>query len=84
MQLQGAFEAQMQSTSEAERQKRYYNRKANAISLEPGDLVLAQADTYRGRRKVKDQWEEELYKVECQIMEGISSYLMKNQQTGCS
>ena len=75
--LQEAFkEAQMQSMSEAERQKWYYNRKANAISLEPGNLALAKADTYRGRRKVKDQWGEEPYKVECQIMEGIPSYLI--------
>ena len=77
-------EAQVQSTSEVERQKWHYNRKANAISLEPGDLVLAKADTYRGRRKVKDQWEEELYEVEPQIAEGIPSYLMKNQWTRCS
>ena len=48
----------MQSTSEAETQKQYYDRKANAVSLEPGNLVLAKADTYRGRRKVKD-WQEE-------------------------
>ena len=39
-QLQEAFkEAQIQSTSEAERQKWHYNRKANTVSLEPGDLV---------------------------------------------
>ena len=75
-------EAQMQSTSEAERQKWHYDRKANAILLEPGDLVLAKANTYRGRRKVKGWWE--LYKVECQVAEGIPSYLVKNQQTGCS
>ena len=74
-------EAQMQSTPEAERQKRYFNRKANAISLETGDLVLAKADAYRGRRKVKEWWKEETYEVECQIAEGIPSYLMKNQQT---
>ena len=84
-QLQEAFkEAQVQSISEAERQKQYYDRKANAISLEPGDLVLAKADTYRGRRKVKDWWEEEPYEVECQVAEGIPSSLMKNQWTGCS
>ena len=84
-QLQEAFkEAQMQSTSEVERQKWHYDRKANAISLEPGGLVLPKANAYRGRRKVKDWWEEELYKVECQVVEGIPSYLMKNQQTGCS
>ena len=41
----------MQSTSEAERQKQYYDRKANAISLEPGDFILAKADAYRGRGK---------------------------------
>ena len=77
-------EAQVQSTFEAERQKWHYDRKANAISLEPGDLVLAKANTYRGRRNVKDWQEEELYKVECQVVEGIPSYFMKNLQTGCS
>ena len=83
-QLWEAFkEAQVQSTSEVERQKLYYNRKANAILLEPGDLVLATADAYGGR-KVKDQMGEELYKVECQVAEGIPSYLMKNQQKGWS
>ena len=47
-------EAQVQSMSEVERQKWHYDRKANAVSLEPGDLVLAKANAYRGRRKVKD------------------------------
>ena len=74
----------MQSISEVERQKEHYNRKANAVSLEPGDLVLAKADAYRGSRKVKDQWEEEPYEVEHQIVEGVLSYLMKNQWTGSS
>ena len=83
--LQEAFkEAQMLSMSEAERQKRYYYRKTNAISREPGDLVWAKADASRSRRKVKDRWEEELYEAEHQIAEGIPSYHVKNQQTGCS
>ena len=34
-----------------------------------------------GGRKVKDQWEEELYEVEHHIAEGIPSYFVKNQQT---
>ena len=41
----------MQSTSEAKRQKQHYDRKPNAISLEPGDLVLAKANTYKGGGK---------------------------------
>ena len=37
--LQGTFKGvQMQFTAEAKRQKRYYDRKANVVSLEPGDL----------------------------------------------
>ena len=35
---------QGQSTSEAERQKQYYDHKANAIWLEPDYLVLVKAD----------------------------------------
>ena len=66
----------MQSTSEAERQRQYYDYEANAISLEPGDLVLAKANAFKGRKKEKDWWEEEPYKVECRIPEGIPSYLM--------
>ena len=77
-------EAQAQSMSEADRQKWYYDRKANSISLEPGNLVLAKADAYRRKRKVKCQWEEEPYEVQCQVAEGVPSYLMKKQMTGCS
>ena len=36
---------------------------------------------YRGKGKVKDQWEDEQYEVKCQIAEGIPSYLVKNQWT---
>ena len=43
------------------------------MSLEPGDLVLAIADAYKGKRKVKDQLEEELYKVEHDVAEGVPS-----------
>ena len=77
-------EAQVQSTSEAGRQNWYYDKNGNAISLELGDLVLAKANAYKGRRKMKDHWEEELYKLECQAADGFPSYLMRNQWTGCS
>ena len=59
-------------------------RKANAISLESGDLVLAKASAYRGRNKVKDHWEEEPYRLEFQVAECIPSYLMRNQWAGHS
>ena len=50
---------QVQSVSEGERKKWYYYRKTNAIFLGTGDLVLAKASAYKGKRKVKDQWEKE-------------------------
>ena len=63
-------EVQVQSTSEAGRQKWYYDKKANAVSLEPGNLVLAKANPYKGKRKVKDggrrnctKWNAELLRV---------------------
>ena len=69
----------MLSTSEDERQKQYYDRKSNVILLETGNLVLAKAGAYKGQRKWKDQLEETPYIVECQVVDGIPSYLMKNQ-----
>ena len=74
----------MQSMSEAERQKQYHDKKANAILLETDALVLAKSDAYKGKTKVKDWWEEEPYEVECQVTDGIPSYLMKNWWRGHS
>ena len=63
--LQEAFkEAQMKSTTETKRQKRLYDRKDNAVSLEASDLVLAKTNLYSVRRKGEDCWEEEPYEVE--------------------
>ena len=84
-QLQEAFkEVQVLSMSEAETQKEYYNRKANAILLEPSNLVLAKANTYKGKRKVKDRWEEEPYEAECFVAESVPLYLMENQWIECT
>ena len=45
--------------------------------LETADLVLAKADSYKGKRKVKDWWEEETYEVEHQFAEGVPSHLIR-------
>ena len=39
---------------------------------------MAKANAYKRKRKMKDSWEDELYKVECCAAESIPSYLMKN------
>ena len=45
---------------------------------------MAKADVWKGKRKVKDQWEEEPYEVEHQVAEGVPTYLVKNQEMGRS
>ena len=51
-------EVQAQSTAEACQQKQY-NRKIGAVNLKPGDLVPVKADAFKGKRKIKDIWEED-------------------------
>ena len=60
-------EAQAQLMVEACRLKWYYDRKIGAVNLKPGDLVLVKADAWKGKRKIKDRWEEETCEMMCQI-----------------
>ena len=46
-------------TTEACQQKRYYDRKVGTVNLKPGDLVLVKADAWKGKRKIKDWWDED-------------------------
>ena len=57
------WEAQAQSTAEACQQKQYYDRKIGAVNLKTGNLVLVKADAWKGKRKIKDRWEEETWEV---------------------
>ena len=62
--LRGALkEVQAQSTTEACQQKWYYDRKIGAVNLKPGNLVLVKVDAWKGKRKIKDRWEEETWEV---------------------
>ena len=73
------WEAQAQSMVEACWQKQYYDRKIGAVNLKPGDLVLVKADAFKGKRKIKDRWEEENKGVVCQISTDVPSYEVTNQ-----
>ena len=66
--LKEAFAVARHLTSqEAARQRRYYDRKAGAVALQPGDIVMVRADGFVGRRKVKDRWEDGGFIVESQL-----------------
>ena len=74
------WEVQAQLTNEAYWQKWYYDRKIGAVNLKPGDLVLVKLDSWKGKRKIKDRWDEETWEVSCQIMSDVPSYEVMNQQ----
>ena len=72
-------EAQAQSTAEACQQKWYYNRKIGTVNLKHGSLVLVKVDAWKGKRKIKDRWDEETWEVSWQIMADMPSYKVMNQ-----
>ena len=66
--LKEAFAVARHLTSqEAARQRCYYNHRAGAVALQPGDVVMVHADGFVGKRKVKDWWEDGGFVVESQL-----------------
>ena len=54
---------QAQSITEACQQKWYYDRKIGTVNLKPGNPVLVKVDAWKGKRKIKDMWDEETWEV---------------------
>ena len=66
--LKEAFAVARHLTSkEAAKQCCYYDCKAGAVALQPGDIVMVCTDGFVGKRKVKDQWEDGGFIVESQL-----------------
>ena len=68
------WEAQVQSMVGAHWQTWYYDRKIGTVNLKPVDLILVKADAFKGKRKIKDRWEEETWEVVHQITTDVPSY----------
>ena len=66
--LKEAFEVARRLTyEEATKQRCYYDRRAGAVTLQPGDVVMVRTDGFVGKRKVKDHWEDGGFIVESQL-----------------
>ena len=66
--LKEAFVVARHLTSqEAAKQQCYYDRKAEAVALQPGDVVMVCTDGFVSKQKVKDQWEDRGFIVESQL-----------------
>ena len=55
------------TSEEAAKQCHYYDHKARAVALQPGDVVMVHTDDFVGKWKVKDQWEDGGFMVESQL-----------------
>ena len=55
------------TSEEAAKQHRYYDRKAGAVALQPGDIVMVCTDGFVGKWKVKDLWEDGGFIIESQL-----------------
>ena len=75
--------AQDCAVKEAQRQKWLYDHKVGAVELRPGDHVLVHLDAFRGqRRKLKNWWGDDLHTVVTHVVDGIPTYVVKNNHTG--
>ena len=72
-------EAHLQTSCEAEKQKRYYDQATSTAQLVPGDVVLMKNDAYQGKQKVKDRWSETEYVVVHQVTDGVPAYDVKDE-----
>ena len=55
------------TSEEAPKQYHYYDCKAGAVALQPGDVVMVRTDGFVGKWKVKDRWEDGGFVVESQL-----------------
>ena len=55
------------TSEEVARQCHYYDCKAGAVALQPGDVVMVRTDGFVGKQKVKDRWEDGGFIVESQL-----------------
>ena len=47
------------------------------MNLKPGDLVLVKADAFKGKRNIRDRWEEET----CEVVHQITTDVPSNEVT---
>ena len=71
-------EAHLQTNSEADWKKRYYDKVTSTVQLMPGDVVLMKLNAFQGKRKVKDRWSEVEYVVICQVANDVPTYEVRD------
>ena len=55
------------TSEEVAKQCRYHDRKAGAVALQPGDVVMVCTNGFVGKQKVKDRWKDGGFTVKSQL-----------------
>ena len=55
------------TSEEAAKQHHYYDCKAGAVALQPGDVVMVRTNGFVGKRKVKNRWEDGGFIIKSQL-----------------
>ena len=67
-------EAHLQTNSEADQQKWYYDRTTSTMQLMPCEMVLMKLDAFQGKRKGKGRWSHMEFVVVHQVTDDIPMY----------
>ena len=71
-------EAHLQTNSEVDRQKLYYDRATSTMQLMLGDVILMKLDMFQGKRKARDRWSEVEYVVTCQVTNDVPAHEVRD------
>ena len=78
MKQHNSTEAHLQTNSEVDWQKWYYDRATSTMQLMLGDVILMKLDAFQQKRKEKDRWSEVEYVVTCQVTNEIPTYEVRD------
>ena len=68
----------LQTNSEVDWKKWYYDKVTSTVQLMLGDIVLIKLDAFEGKRKAKDRWSESEYVVIHQVANDVPVYKVRN------
>ena len=73
-------EARRSNARKSQRQTRFYNRRFNTSNLRPGDKVLLRTDAFKGKRKLKDNWSDEVFTIVRQLHPRVPTFEIRSEE----
>ena len=71
-------EVHLQSNSETDQQKWYYDKVTSTVQFMPHNIILMKLDVFQRKRKVKDRWSESEYVVIYQVTNDVPMYEVRD------